>query len=298
MSQSASGRDIGTRPELRVGCAMWADRRWVGRYFPGDTPAGRELVPYSTWCTAVEGNTSFYGLPNQQSVARWAEDCPERFRFMFKLPQTITHQHRLRNVEEDLSTFLDRLAPLGDRATPFSVQLPASFQPDDLPALAAFLRSAPTEHRWAVEVRHRSFCEGGDDERRLNDLLATVGAERILIDTRAVFAGPCSTPEEREAFERKPRLPVRPVAIGKTPVVRFIGQTDPEANPGWWSKWVPKVAQWLNEGRSPIVFIHTPDNAVAPELARRFHAEVAVRVPDLLPLPEPLAAASQMKLID
>jgi hypothetical protein len=35
------------------------------------------------------------------------------------------------------------------------------------------------------------------------------------------------------------------------------------------------------------VFIHTPDNADAPGLARRFHAEVRALVPGLPPLPDP-----------
>ncbi|MGI9597879.1 MAG: DUF72 domain-containing protein, partial [Acidimicrobiales bacterium] len=253
--------------------------------------------PYCTWCTAVEGNTTFYGLPAATTVDRWAADAPEHFRFLFKLPQSITHRNRLRNVGPELREFLDRLEPLGSRASPFSIQLPASFEPDDLPVLARFLEQLPAGTHWGVEVRHRLFCEGGADERRLNDLLARYSAERIIIDTRAVFAGPCRTPEEREAFERKPRLTVRPVAIGDNPIVRFIGQTDPEANPEWWAKWIPKAIQWLDEGRSPTFFIHTPDNHVAPELARRFHADVAARRPGLAPLPEPLVPASQQRLI-
>jgi uncharacterized protein YecE (DUF72 family) len=277
---------------------MWAYRGWLGRYFPSDTPSGRELVPYSSWCTAVEGNTTFYGLPAPATVARWAQDAPPDFRFMFKLPETISHKRRLRNCEAELAEFVDRLAPLGDRAAPLYVQLPASFGPDDLGALARFLSAVPTmEHRWAVEVRDPVFCNGADEERRLNDLLAQYRVERVIIDTRAVFAGPCETPEEREAFERKPRLTVRPVAIGRHPVVRFIGQTHPDANPTWWAKWVPKVAQWLNEGRSPTVFIHTPDNLVAPELARRFHRQVGDAVDDLAPLPEPIEPASQQSLL-
>ena len=36
------------------------------------------------------------------------------------------------------------------------------------------------------------------------------------------------------------------------------------------------------------MFIHTPDNADAPALARRFHDEVRARVPGLDPLPEPI----------
>ncbi len=50
------------------------------------------------------------------------------------------------------------------------------------------------------------------------------------------------------------------------------------------------VADWLREGRSPTVFIHTPDNVGALELARRFHDDVRARVPEVEPLPEPIPA--------
>jgi len=36
------------------------------------------------------------------------------------------------------------------------------------------------------------------------------------------------------------------------------------------------------------MFIHTPDNADAPMLARRFHDDVRARVPELEALPEPI----------
>ncbi len=277
---------------------MWADRRWLGVYFPTDTPTGRELIPYSTWCTAVEGNTTFYGLPTPATVQRWAADAPPDFRFMFKLPRRITHDKRLRHCAAEVTEALDRLEPLGDRASPISVQLPASFGPGDLGVLASFLAQTPRSWSWAVEVRDEAFCDGGPAERALNDLLASNEAERIIIDTRGLFAGPRETGPEIEAFERKPRLTVRPIAIGPRPVVRFIGQTASEANPQWWAKWVPKAAQWLREGRSPTFFIHTPDNAAAPALARRFHAEVAAVVDGLEPLPEPQSPASQQSLLD
>jgi hypothetical protein len=45
---------------------------------------------------------------------------------------------------------------------------------------------------------------------------------------------------------------------------------------------------WLREGRSPTVIVHTPDNVDALWLARRFHDAVRARVPDVAPLPEPL----------
>ena len=97
---------------------------------------------------------------------------------------------------------------------------------------------------------------------------------------------PRVTPAEHEAFENKPRLPVRAVATGRTPVVRFIGQSAPEANPGFWAPWVLTVARWLRDDRSPIVFIHTPDNAAAIDLARQFYDEVRNEVQELPAQPD------------
>ena len=60
-----------------------------------------------------------------------------------------------------------------------------------------------------------------------------------------------------------------------------------EAMGDGWRPWTEVVADWLREGRSPTVFVHTPDNDVAPELARRFHDDVRALVPGLEALPEP-----------
>lgn len=282
--------------ELRVGCPIWANRDWVGPYFPPDTVRGRELAAYASWCTAVEGNTTFYSLPAAETVTRWAEQTPESFRFVCKLPRAITHDDRLRGDPAAVGEFVERLSPLGERLGPLWVQLPASFGPEDLGTLGAFLAHRAGEHRWAVEVRHPAFSAGGPEERAVNDLLYAHSAERVLIDTRALFDGPAATGPEIEAFERKPRLPVRPVAIGPEPMVRFIGQTEPSTNPAFWRPWVAKIAEWIEDGRRPTFFLHTPDNRYAPELARQFHAEVTAVVPDLAPLPEPMST-DQLKLI-
>jgi uncharacterized protein YecE (DUF72 family) len=275
---------------------MWAHRGWVGRHLPVATPPGGELEPYARLCNAVEGNTTFYALPTDEAVDRWRESADDGFRFVCKLPREITHERRLRVDGEPLTTAIDRLTRLGDRLGPISIQLPPSFGPDDLGALESFLAAVPKDLPWAVEVRHPAFHDGSDDQRHLDELLHRTGTDRIIIDTRALFAGPCETPEEIEAFERKPSLVVRPIATGWQPIVRIIGQRDLDETESFWEPWIAKVSEWLTEGRSPIVFLHTPDNLDAPLLARRFHAAVVARVPTLDPLPEPLPVRDQLDL--
>lgn len=283
-------------PVLRVGCPMWAHRPWVGRHLPADTPSGEELVAYATWCTAVEGNTTFYALPAASTVERWADQAPTGFRFCFKLPRTVTHERRLRDAGAEVRELLVRLDPLGDRLGPTQVQLPPSFGPDELDVLGAFLDGLPADWSWAVEVRHPAFFAGGAAERPLDDLLGAHGVNRVILDSRALFDRPPETPIEVETWARKPRLPVRPVATADQPIVRLIGQTDVVASLERWAPWWPKVAQWLAEGRSPVLFAHTPDNVDALPLARAVHARVAALVGDLVPLPDPLTAEVQLGL--
>jgi uncharacterized protein YecE (DUF72 family) len=270
---------------------MWAHKGWQGRFLPGGSRRGGQLGAYATWCTAVEGNTTAYGLPSPATVATWAAETPARFRFLFKLPQVITHRRRLRNAEAELREVVDLLAPLGERAEVLSVQLPADFGPGDLGVLAAFLARVPAPHRYAVEVRHPAFFDGGPADRSLAGLLADRGAEWTTFDTTTLFATPPASDAEREGWAAKPRLPRRTVAIGDRPVVRYLGRDDVDATVAGWQPWVPVVAGWLAEGRSPTVFVHTPDNDEALALARRFHDDVrAAATVDVAPLPEPTVA--------
>jgi uncharacterized protein YecE (DUF72 family) len=167
------------------------------------------------------------------------------------------------------------------------VQVPPSFAPADLGTLATFLRRLPRSHRYAVEVRHRAFFEDARSARLLERVLAGVGAEWIPFDTTTLFQSPPTSDAERDAWMKKPRVPYRSAALTDRPIVRYLGRDSTRLTVEGWRRWVSTVTDWLREGRSPTVFVHTPDNAEALPLARRFHDEVRARLPELEPLPEP-----------
>ena len=234
---------------------MWAYKAWQGRQLPERLTRDEQLPAYATWCNAVEGNTTFYGLPSASTVESWAEQTPADFRFLFKLPRTITHERRLRGADDEVREFLELLAPLGERATTLSIQLPASFGPPDLGALATFVRRLPTidtdGHRFAVEVRHPAFFETGSVAREtLQRILADEGVEWITLDSTTLFARPADDGDgardvatqaapagpSRGAHRRADRAdhrPRRPSADG-----RRLAAVDPRRG-------------WLADGRSP-----------------------------------------------
>lgn len=268
--------------KLHVGCAMWTHPDWPGHRLP---PSER-LRSYASRCNAVEGNTTFYATPSAATVESWVEQTEPDFRFLLKLPRAVTHERRLTDVAAPMRAFLDTIEPLGERVHALWIQLPPSFGPDDLGALGAFLRRVPRGYRQAVEVRHPEFFE---DPRGLERVLDDTGTEWVTFDTTVLFASPPAGDAEREAWQKKPRLPRRSRALTAHPVVRYIGRDDTARTREGWQHWVETVAGWLREGRSPTVFVHTPDNTEAPALARHFHDEVRARVPEVAPLPEPIA---------
>jgi len=267
---------------------MWTYAPWQGRYLPPSLAPRDRLRAYATWCNAVEGNTTFYATPALDTVTSWAEQTAPDFRFILKLPKTVTHERHLTNVEEPVRAFLAAIEPLGQRAHTLWIQLPPSFSPAGLGALTGFLRRLPHEYRYCVEVRHRAFFEDPRSEQQLEQVLGDAGAEWVSFDTTILFGSPPLSAAEREAWIRKPRLPRRSRALTADPVVRYIGRDDAARTVAGWQPWADEVAGWLREGRSPTVFIHTPDNVDALELARRFHDDVRARVPAVEPLPEPV----------
>ncbi|MFR9780217.1 DUF72 domain-containing protein [Micromonospora sp. MS34] len=266
---------------------MWTHRSWQGRFLAHPLPAHERLRAYAGWCTAVEGNTTFYATPARETVASWAAQTDPDFRFVLKLPKVVTHERRLTGADEELQVFLDAIEPLGPRAHALWIQLPGSFGPADVATLARFLRGLPAAHRYAVEVRHPAFFDDPRQVRALEEALAPVGAEWIPFDTTAFFRTPPTSDAEREAWLKKPRTPLRARALTDRPIVRYLGRDDPARTVEGWQPWLDVVTGWLREGRSPTVFVHTPDNADAPELARRFHDEVRARRTEVEPLPEP-----------
>lgn len=273
---------------------MWTHKPWNGRYLPAPLGTDERLRAYARWCNAVEGNTTFYAIPSRDVVASWARQVERDFRFLAKVPKVVTHERRFRGVETEVRAFLSAIEPLDARLHAIWVQLPASFAPADVDELTTFLRRMPRGRRYAVEVRHPAFFDDSRAERALEDALDSVGAEWIPFDTTTLFAAPPSSDAERAAWSAKPRAARRTRALSDQPIVRYIGRDDPNTTAAGWATWVDVVAAWLRDGRSPTVFIHTPDNADALELARRFHADVQAIVPEIddLPTPAPIGPAT------
>jgi uncharacterized protein YecE (DUF72 family) len=71
-------------------------------------------------------------------------------------------------------------------------------------------------------------------------------------------------------------------------MVRLVGRNRVELVDQYLAEWAVVVADWIRSGLEPVVFTHAPDDAKAPELARRFCGELSKVLPqgEEIKLPE------------
>jgi uncharacterized protein YecE (DUF72 family) len=264
------------RLPYRLGLPAWAFPGWRGRYFDEAAP----LASYARVFNAVEGNTTFYAVPEPATVAAWAEAVSGRdFEFCFKLPRSVTHGRRARF--SDLQLLLSRVEVLGDHLGPFLVQLPQAFGPDDLPALDALLAQLPTDRRLVVEVRHPGFFE---NPQQLLPLLERHHAGRVCMDTRALYRGDRTHPEVAAALHEKPDLPVLDSVCGRLAFTRLVLHPDRISNRPWIDEWSGRLAAQLAAGHDVYMMVHCPNNLHCPELALALHESLtAIAAPGGIP---------------
>lgn len=297
----ANIRTEGIAPELPfdLGCPVWACAGWDGIVYPRGAARHDWLSWYSQTFNAIEGNSTFYGLPSIATVEKWCKQTAEGFRFSFKFPQAISHQSKLVDASASLGAFfsvLQVLADSGKLGTTF-LQLPPNFCSRDWPNLERFLASLPRHWAWAVELRHLDWYDDGPWETRVNELLTELQMDKVIFDTRVLFQGDTDNPAELEARRRKPKTPFRTTATGQRPFVRFVGRNDMQPYQEAIDQWAEITVGWIREGRRPQIFTHAPDDTFAPDFARRFASAVGLRLNGVpIELPRPPQPPSQMSL--
>jgi uncharacterized protein YecE (DUF72 family) len=265
-----------------IGCAVWAYKGWVGELFPSGTRPADFLHLYSRRFTTVEGNTTFYAIPNQETVARWATDTPPGFEFCLKLPRDITHNQQLQPYIPDALKFIEVMRPLGKRLGPIFAQLPPSYAPTLIDDLTAFLSAWPhTEILLALEVRHRDWFKE-PHASNLTALLEKLGVGRVLLDSRPIYTG--DDDPQLQSERRKPKLPVQFSITAPFSLIRFISHPNLEINQPFMAEWVTQIQQWLQQGKRIYFFVHCPIEERSPNTARYFQKlleQSGVTVPPL-----------------
>jgi uncharacterized protein YecE (DUF72 family) len=172
--------------EFRLGTQGWSHPAWVGPFYPLGSKAGDQLATYARAFSTVEVDSTFYAIPAEPIVAGWRDQVPAGFVFSLKVPQEITHEKRLVDVEQKLGRFVHRVRGLGDRLGPLLLQMSPDFRAGDAnrQILKRFLESLPDGFRWAVEFRQSHWVTP-----ETTDILRERGVALTLVDGRWIKRG-------------------------------------------------------------------------------------------------------------
>jgi uncharacterized protein YecE (DUF72 family) len=194
--------------KIVVGTSSWADPGFVKEWYPSKLASAERLPWYAERFGYVELNSSFYAVPDRNTVHKWVNDTPDDFVFDVKVHRLLSrHSAPLESLPPDLrdqaettgrgrvrltpdleSALAQRLveetAPLAEAGKfgCYLVQLTPAFSArkhhlDELDGLVEAL--AP--HRVALELRNRGWVR---DERRERTLewFADRGVAFVCVD--------------------------------------------------------------------------------------------------------------------
>lgn len=263
-----------------IGCPVWTHKGWMGTVFPKGTKQGDFLRIYSRSFTTVEGNTTFYAMPSEETVARWAAATPSTFRFCPKLPRDISHAGSLAAGSAAALTFIERMQGLGERLGPIFVQLPPTYGPRQIDDLHAFVDAWPRDVQLGVEVRHPDFFTP-EGNIPLNWLLADYDVARVMMDVRPIRENPMATGDTQEALDvardRKPDVPLLPDVTAPFTMVRYIGHPQRDLNAPFLDEWAERIADWTGKNTTVYFICHCPDDTYAPGLCLDLRERLSTR---------------------
>lgn len=243
------------RSNLRVGigCPVWSVKDWVGTVYPSGTQAKDFLFYYSRQFNSIELNTTYYRIPDLETVHRWRQTVPPDFRFNPKFPQDISHRVPLSGHAPEVKEFVRNIMELGDRLGICFLQLPPHFNPHHLLELKKFLAALPFDFPIAVEVRHPAFFEDHMLIDPLYEILTKAEAHTVITDV----AG---------------RRDVLHTSLTSLKVlVRFIGNDLHPTDHFRIHDWVSRLQNWMALGLEQVeFFIHEPHDTRAPEQISQF----------------------------
>jgi uncharacterized protein YecE (DUF72 family) len=179
---------------ILVGTSSWADPGFVKEWYPPKMAARDRLPWYAQRFDYVELNSSFYAIPDRNTVHKWVDDTPDGFVFDVKVHRLLSrHSAPLESLPPELRDgaettdrgrvrltpeletglarrLVEETAPLAEagKLGGYLLQLTPAFGPGrhELEELDRVVE-ALAPHRIAIELRHRGWVREKRRERTL-----------------------------------------------------------------------------------------------------------------------------------
>ena len=183
-----------------IGTAAWSIPKKIASRFPEE---GTGLQRYASVFGGVEINSTFYRRHKKSTFARWVRSVPDGFRFSVKMPKEISHRRSMIDVAGPFCSFIEDIAPLGEKRGPLLCQLPPSLAFEARTFDNAFKTMRETDRGpIIIEARHKSWALP-----EAVSLLKAYKIGRVLADPALVWpAETFDTPPQYIRLHGKPKI--------------------------------------------------------------------------------------------
>ncbi len=233
---------------ILIGTSGWSYNHWVGNFYPNNLSKWKWLEFYTEQFNTVELNTTFYRLPMEKTFQNWYRRTPNGFVFSVKMSRYITHIKKLRECDDNISIFFDRIKELKEKCPIILIQLPPSleFKRNVAENFMDGLTSSHGNYRYTIECRNLSWFS--EDSYRL---MSKYGIALCFADT--------------------PRYPYEEKETADFIYIRLHGHEVLYASD--YSKeqletWANKINGWLDNGMDVYVYFDNDAYAYAPKNAK------------------------------
>lgn len=238
--------------KIRIGTSGWHYQHWQGPFYPTEMRSSQYLAHYCQYFQTVEINNTFYQLPEQDTLLEWTETVPAGFCFAVKASRYITHMKKLKDPQEALANFLERIRNLQPHLGPVLFQLPPHWHLD-LERLQAFLKLLPADLRYAFEFRDPDWF--------------APQVYQTLRDHQAAFCIYVLTGDQSPREVTADFIYVRLHG----PDGAYQGKYSLQELAGW----AGALSSWSRQGKDVFCFFNNDAQGYAPQNASELHAMLA-----------------------
>jgi uncharacterized protein YecE (DUF72 family) len=235
-------------PLIKIGCARWTSKQWVGKIYPKGARASQFLEYYMRNFNAIELNATYHNVLSAEAISKWALQARGRdFTFCPKFPKLISHESGFREIEQVTEDFLEGILAFGQNLGPVFLQISEYDRPLQRDKLFDYLGTLPRGFQFFLEVRHPAWFADHALRKELFDTLRSLNVGAVITDT----AG------RRDCAHMELTIP-------KT-FIRFVGNKLHATDYTRIDAWVSRLKDWSLQGVQEIYFF-MHDEDYSPEL--------------------------------
>ena len=239
------------KPSVYVGCAKWGRKDWIGKIYPPGTKEEEFLKLYAKHFNSIELNATFYKIPSAKQAEEWKSKVGANFLFSPKISNSISHIHRLKNVEERLGWFLKGIAAFGDTLGPVFLMLHPGMGPKSLNTIETFIQQIPKEVKLFIELRHEGWYNDPDAFHEVFSMFERNNVGAVITDVAGRRDCSHMRLTTREAF------------------IRFVGNDLHPTDYARVDAWAKRISTWMNSGLERLYFfLHENEEVHSPVIAK------------------------------